>query len=359
MQRRFFIIISLFMVAGFFMVEACKTGFSNNSRNRTAIKFTTPKGWPKPIYNLDSNSLTTEGFDLGKKLFYDGRLSRDGNFACGTCHQQFAAFASFEHDLSHGIDDKFTTRNAPTLYNLAWKKEFMWDGGINHLDLQPLAPITAHNEMGETLDNVLKKLKADEGYKSMFKMAFGDTIINTQRMTRALSQFVLMMVSNNSKYDKVMRGEDTFILPEKLGYKIFSQKCASCHAEPFFTDFSYRNTGLPLNPTIKDYGRMLITANSADSLKFQVPSLRNVQLTAPYFHDGRTMYLDQVMDHYRNGVVKGPTTDSIVRNKIPLSNFEIGQIKAFLNTLTDTIFIKDKRFSEPTYTKEKVLGDHH
>jgi cytochrome c peroxidase len=166
-------------------------------------------------------------------------------------------------------------------------------------------------------------------------------------MTRALSQFMLMMVNNNSKYDKVKRGEATFNLAEDLGYDIFKAKCAGCHTEPFFTDNSFRNTGMPLNPNIKDLGRMSITRNPADSLKFKVPSLRNVQWTAPYGHDGRFNNLDLVMEHYRGKVVDGPTTDPLVKNKIALSNFEIGQIKAFLYTLTDSTFMNDERFSAP------------
>ena len=120
-----------------------------------------PKGWRQPVYHFKQNLVTQEGFDLGKKLFYDGRLSKDGNFPCASCHQQFAAFATYDHNLSHGFNNSFTKRNAPPLFNLAWQKEFMWDGGINHLDMQPLAPMTDSNEMGEYLDSIILKLKAD------------------------------------------------------------------------------------------------------------------------------------------------------------------------------------------------------
>lgn len=312
----------------------------------TPLAFVVPKGWPAPQYDFKSNPLTEEGFELGKRLFYDGRLSKDGNFACATCHQQFAAFATIDHEFSHGFNNTLTTRNAPALFNLAWQSNFMWDGGINHLDLQPLAPISATNEMGETIDSVLIKLRADKQYVKMFTAAFGTGLINTQRMTKALSQFVLMMVSSNSKYDKIMRGQDTFNLPQRSGYAIFKTKCEGCHKEPMFTDYSFRNTGLPLNNTIKDYGRMRITGNPADSLKFRVPSLRNVQKTFPYGHDGRFYDLDGAMIHYRSKVQNGPTTDSLVKNFIPLSNYEIGQIKAFLYTLTDTAFLKNKMFGD-------------
>lgn len=311
------------------------------------IAFKVPKGWPRPVYDFSKNPLTEEGFALGKKLFYDGRLSKDGNFSCGTCHQQFGAFNTYDHSLSHGFNNALTTRNAPGLFNLAWQKDFMWDGGINHLDLQPLAPITAENEMAETLENVITKLKADKEYRKLFKAAFGDETINTQRIGKALSQFMLQLVSSNSKYDKVKRGEASFILPEQLGYQIFLQKCASCHTEPLFTDYSYRNIGLKMDDVLKDPGRMRITNRSEDSLKFKVPSLRNVAMTFPYGHDGRFFSLMNVFEHYRKNMVVSATTDPLFHNKLALSNYEIGQLTAFLYTLTDSSFLKDPRFAAP------------
>jgi cytochrome c peroxidase len=238
----------------------------------------------------------------------------------------------------------------------------MWDGGINHLDLQPLAPMTDMSEMGENLDSILLKLRADTGYRGMFRAAFGNDSITTQQLTRALSQFIVMMVSANSKYDRVKRGTDSFTLPEKLGYEIFKRKCENCHREPLFTDLTYRNTGLTADDYLKDNGRMKITRDAHDSLKFKVPSLRNVQLTFPYGHDGRFYSLLQVMDHYRKDVVSGPTTDSLLRHGIPLSNFEIGQLTAFLYTLTDSTLINDPRFAPPDYrnrTQQKPLEHEH
>lgn len=350
MRRLYSISLLLAILLMAITFEACKkSDLSSPDAGTigTPLTFTVPAGWPQPQYNFDSNRITKEGFALGRKLFYDGRLSKDGNVPCASCHQQFAAFATFDHDFSHGVNNQLTTRNSTGLSNLAWMKDFMWDGGISHLDLQPLAPLTAANEMGETINGVLNKLNADATYRRLFKAAFGNETINTQRMTKALSQFMLMMVNNNSKYDKVKRGEASFNLAEGLGYDIFKAKCTGCHVEPLFTDNSFRNTGMPINDNIKDFGRMKITRNPADSLKFKVPSLRNVEWTAPYGHDGRFNNLDLVMEHYRSKVVNGPTTDALVRNKIPLSNFEIGQIKAFLYTLTDSTFIKDARFAPP------------
>lgn len=316
------------------------------------VPFVVPRGWPKPVYDFSKNPLTEEGIALGRKLFYDGKLSKDGSFSCGSCHQQFGAFNSYDHNLSHGFNNSLTTRNAPGLFNLAWQKDFMWDGGINHLDLQPLAPITAENEMAETISDVIDKLKADKEYRKLFKAAFGDETINTQRLGRAISQFVLTMVSSNSKYDKVMRGEASFILPEQLGYDIFKKKCVSCHSEPMFTDYSFRNTGIPMDKYLKDLGRMKITNNPDDSLRFRVPSLRNVAMTFPYGHDGRFFSLLTVFDHYRKNMVVTPHTDPLLKEKIPLSNFEVGQLTAFLYTLTDSSFLRDPRFAPPGYAND-------
>jgi len=192
-------------------------------------------------------------------------------------------------------------------------------------------------------------LQRDEDYKKMFKAAFGEPIINTRRMNNALSQFMLMLVSCNSKYDRVQRGEASFILPEQAGYAIFRKKCSSCHTEPLFTDLSYRNTGLLLDNTLNDYGRMIITGDKKDSLKFKVPSLRNVAITFPYGHDGRFFTLLNVFEHYRNNMVVSPLTDSSLQHRISLSNYEIGQLTAFLYTLTDTVFLKDPRFAPEGY----------
>jgi cytochrome c peroxidase len=324
-------------------LESCKRSY-NEERVGTPIVFNVPNGWPQPQYNFSNNPLTEEGVELGRKLFYDGRLSKDGNYPCSGCHQQVAAFGTFDHDLSHGINNSHTLRNAPPLHNLAWQKEFGWDGAAKTIDQKITDHITSPNEMGETVENVLAKLRADAEYKKMFAAAFGDVNITADRLTKALSQFVLTMVSSNAKYDKVQRNEATFTTPEENGYNIFKQKCATCHVEPLFTDYTYRNIGIPVDPFLNDKGRLRVTAKSIDSLKFKVPSLRNADVTFPYGHDGRLTGYDQVFDHYRNGVVNGPTTDPLVINKIPLTNAEFGLLKSFLSTLTDTSFINNKKF---------------
>lgn len=338
-----------FLFSSFFsyvlIIEACKKKEVVQFKEPTPLAFTIPAGFPKPATDLFANNpLTQEGFELGRKLFYDGLLSADGNFPCASCHQQFASFATLDHDLSHGFNNQFTTRNAPPLFNLAWHKEFHWDGGIANLEVQPLAPIIAPNEMAESIENVVRKLNEDTSYKRMFKEAFKTQVIDSRYMLKALSQFMGMMVSANSKYDKVKRGENNFTAAEQRGYEVFKQHCTSCHTEPLFTDLSYRNTGLPLNSTLRDFGRMHITNRSSDSLKFKVPSLRNIFQTGPYGHDGRFISVGQVIDHYRTGVINGPTTDPLLKNRISLNEFQKNDLIIFLRTLTDSTFLYDKRF---------------
>jgi len=309
--------------------------------------FQIPKGFPPPVYRFQHNPRTKQGFELGRRLFYDGILSRDGNFPCSSCHQQFAAFATYEHRLSHGFNNQFSFRNAPGLFNLAWEKEMHWDGGINHIEVQPLAPLLDPHEMAENLNQVLGKLKKDRAYPALFNRAFGSPGISSQRILRALAQFTASLVSADSKYDQVQRGEARFNQYEQTGYEIFRQKCARCHQEPLFTDFSYRNTGMELDTTLNDYGRMRITGRKEDSLKFRVPSLRNVFLTFPYGHDGRFSTISDVLEHYNSGVIQSPTLDSSLSKGISISENDRFYLISFLGTLTDSSFIKNPLYSDP------------
>jgi len=346
LKTRISTLIIFFITLSAFLLSAVKKE-TDELTITTPLRLVVPKGWPKPLNIFANNPLTEEGFQLRRKLFYDGRLSKDGNFSCASCHQQFAAFATYDHDFSHGFNDQFTTRNAPALFNLAWVPLYHWDGGINHIEVQPLSPLTAPNEMAENVDSVLKKLRADATYRRMFKKAFGNEVINSQKMLKALAQFTGTLVSANSKYDKVKKGEDQFNPSELHGYEVFKMRCEHCHKEPLFTDNSFRNNGLPLNNFLKDYGRMRITGNPEDSLKFRVPSLRNVSVTQPYMHDGRFYSLGQVIEHYHTGIQQSPTLDSSLRNGIDFTKLEKYDLIQFLSTLKDTSFLKDKRFSQP------------
>jgi cytochrome c peroxidase len=340
--------IFVFVLVAIILLEACKKT-DVNSYKPTFLTFNVPNGWPQPATNIFANNpLTEEGFQLGRKLFYDGKLSKDGNFPCASCHQQFAAFATFDHDLSHGFNNSFTTRNATPTFNLAWMPLLHWDGGINHIEVQALAPLTGPNEMAETLENVLTKLKNDASYPELFRKAFGSTEINSQKMLKAIAQFMGSMVSSNSKYDKVKNGTATFTASEQAGYNFFKAKCDACHKEPLFTDNSFRNNGLAINNFLNDFGRMKITNMAADSLKFKVPTLRNVELTYPYMHDGRLYSLRDVLDHYSSNLITTqPTLDPLLRSRIAMTTTDKNNLVAFLRTLTDNEFTTNTRFSQP------------
>jgi cytochrome c peroxidase len=307
----------------------------------TPIPFVVPAGWPKPTYDFSKNPLTKEGFDLGRRLFYDPILSRDNTISCASCHLQATGFTHVDHDLSHGIDGKIGTRNAMTIMNVAWSKNFMWDGAVNHLDMQPLGPLSNFVEMDENLDHVVSKLNASTQYKALFSNAFGDSLATGQRLLLAFSQFIVQLNSYNSRYDKYVRKEvDGDFNPQEInGLRLFRTHCASCHTEPLFTNNGFEKNGLPMDTTLNDFGRMTVTRKAADSLKFKVPTLRNIQFTFPYMHDGRFRKLRDVVNHY-------VSTDKL-KQPIVLNSNEKTDIIAFLLTLTDNDFLFDKRFGFP------------
>ncbi len=313
-----------------------------------AYVFVKPDNFPEPTYTFQNNPVTKDGFELGKKLFFDPTLSRDGSVSCNNCHIQGTAFAdSQQHPLSVGVNDQRGIRNAPSLVNLAFMEEFFWDGGVTHLDFVPINAIESDFEMDETLANVVKKLNADPVYLELFNSAFGIDKITSPYLLHALSQFTVMMVSSNSKYDKHMRGEGETLTSEELeGMEIFSSKCGSCHSGELFSDFSFRNNGI--NDVFSDIGRAGISEFDGDVGKFRVPSLRNVALTSPYMHNAKFNTLEEVLDHYENGVIDSPSLDEELKNGsqlgIPLSEQEKEKVIAFLKTLTDREFISDTRF---------------
>ena len=311
--------------------------------------FKRPSNFPDPVYKFENNQVTKAGFELGRKLFFDPILSADNTISCGSCHIPTSAFTQHGHSVSHGINDLLGTRNSPPIMNLAWSKAFMWDGGIVDLDLQPIAPLTSHVEMGETMTNVLTKLKNNANYTSQFKAAFGSEEITNIKMLKALSQYMLMCVSAESKYDSVMRKQQVFTKEENEGYVIFQNKCNSCHQAPLFTDNRFRNNGLQPSQ-LNDPGRMLITLLNTDKYQFKVPSLRNLAYTAPYMHDGRFLNLDAVLAHYSQGVVATENLDPLLTNGnklgIELTENEKSKLLVFLNTLNDKKFITNQMLAE-------------
>ncbi|MEZ4961177.1 MAG: cytochrome c peroxidase [Saprospiraceae bacterium] len=287
-------------------------------------------------------------FCIFKALFYDPILSRDGSASCNNCHIQATAFAdSPVHPLSVGVDNRLGIRNAPPLTNMAFFPEFFWDGGVTHLDFVPINAIEADFELDETVENVVAKLNANEKYRDMFRDAFDIEEVTLPYTLYALSQFTNMMVSANSKYDRYIRNEGGSLTALELeGLATFSEKCGACHSGELFTDFSYRNNGM--DSTFADTGRNRITALNSDIGKFRVPSLRNVALTAPYMHNARFKTLEEVLDHYDNGMVYYETIDETFVNLnglgIDLEETDKAAIIAFLNTLTDFDFVQDTLF---------------
>lgn len=306
-----------------------------------------PESWPKPNYDFEKNSLSKEKVYLGRKLFYEPKLSKNNTISCASCHLSFTAFTHVDHALSHGIFDSIGIRNSPVLINLAWSKSFMWDGAVNHLDMQGIAPIENPVEMGEKLKNVTHKLAKLNDYKNLFKSAYGDTAITGERLLKALAAFQLTLVSSNSKYDKVQNGNAEFTEQEKAGLAVFNAKCNHCHTAPLFTNFEFENNGLPLDTSLNDFGRWKITKKEKDRRKFKVPTLRNIEYSFPYMHDGRFESLYGVLDHYENGIELTETTHKSLRNGIALSEKEKVDLVAFLLTLSDKEFCFNPDFGYP------------
>lgn len=309
--------------------------------------FFQPKHFPKPVYDFSKNKLSQEKINIGRALFYDNILSKDNSTSCASCHLSYTAFAHTDHDLSHGIYGKIGTRNAPALQNLAWQKLFMMDGAINHLDAQALAPISNPIEMDETISNVVKKLNASSLYKKLFQKAYHDSVITGEKTLKCIAQFLLTLQSYNSKYDSVMLHKASFTTQEKNGYKLFQKNCSSCHTEPLFTNNNFETNGLKIDPTLNDIGRMKITQNAIDSLKFKVPSLRNIEFTYPYMHDGRFKKLNEVLIHYTSKIQPYKNLPKELQKPIVLSANDKVDITAFLLTLTDKHFLFNPKNQYP------------
>lgn len=316
------------------------------------IDYRVPSNFPPLAYNMSNNPLTQKGFELGKKIFYDGRLASDGVVSCGFCHIQEDAFTHHGHTFSHGVGDGIGTRNAPPIQNMAYQTQFFWDGAADHIEMLSMAPISNEIEMNGNIINIINMMKNDAEYKILYKQAFKNGEVNSENMLKALAQFMTMLTSSNSRFDKYRRNETggTLSQEELNGYAIFNQKCASCHATDIFTDNTFRNNGLPINPQIDDIGRMRVTGIEAHKYKFKVPSLRNIEKTAPYMHDGRFYTLDAVLNHYSSGVANTQNLDPSLNNNgilgIPLTAVEKTKLIAFLKTLTDNDFLTNPLLSE-------------
>ena len=318
--------------------------------------------FPPPLIPAD-NQPTVAGVELGRRLFYETRLSGNNTQSCASCHQQQDMFSDIRQ-FSIGVDELPGKRQAMAIFNLAWHSNGMfWDGRSPSLRDQALRPIQDPLEMHETLENAVAKLQQAQQYKDQFIRAFGDDSITADRIGLAIEQFEFTLISNQSKYDAYLRGEVQLSPEEERGRLLFfsefdpffNQKggeCFHCHGGFNFTNDEYMNNGLDAENTHADLGRFMVTNDEQDKAKFKVPSLRNIEKTGPYMHDGRFATLEEVIDHYNNDVKPSSTTDPLLFHSmepggLQLTNEEKADLIAFLKTLTDTGLATDPRFSDP------------
>jgi cytochrome c peroxidase len=324
-------------------VNGCrKTDFFGGG---TPLPIAVPAHFPQPLYDFENKKPTVEGYELGRRLFHEGRLSKDGSVSCASCHNQDAAFTMKNHDLGHGYNGSHTTRNPIALQNLAWFREFYHDGSASSLEEVSVDHITSPVDMAETPAGVVAKLRSDTAFRRLFRAAYGDERVTMDRILQSLTQYLVHLVSAGSRYDEMRSGGVQFTAAELRGYTLFQAKCNSCHAEPLFTDGSYRNNGMPLSPLFLDAGRMRVTGKGSDSLKFRVPTLRNIFVSGTYTHDGRIGAVRTMINHYRTGIRNESTTlDPLLSNGIALSNGEVDDLLLFLRTLTDSSYLANPRF---------------
>jgi cytochrome c peroxidase len=314
----------------------------------TPYRFAISASFPRPDLPRD-NPLTEQGVELGRRLFFDPCLSRNNAQSCASCHDLKAAGSDAGKRVSLGAEGQPGTRNAMSLMNLAWKSEFFWDGRAASLREQVLQPIQNPLEMHESLTNVMAKLA--HNYPPHFARAFGSPDITADRIARALEQFLLVQTSHESRFDRVLRGAAQFTEQEQRGFELFHTEydprreqfgadCFHCHGGPLFQSQTFANNGLDAD--FADPGRFTVTGKEGDRGKFAVPSLRNVEVTGPYMHDGRFATLEEVVEHYCTGVKTSAALDPNLAKHpaggVPLAAADKQALVAFLKTLTDDRF---------------------
>ena len=317
--------------------------------------------FPPPNIAKD-NPLTKGGVQLGRMLFYEKMLSRDGSMSCASCHNQETAFSDTNR-FSIGVNNMPGGRQAMAVFNLAWNtNEFFWDGRAHLLRHQSLMPIQDNLEMDETLPSVVAKLQASALYRGQFQKAFGTDQVDTLLMSKALEQFMNSIVSNQSKYDDYLAGKASLTPQEERGRFLFFTEynpafpnasgadCQHCHGGANFENDRYMNNGLDTDAQITDIGREKVTNKATDKAKFKVTSLRNIELTPPYIHDGRFKTLKEVVNHY-NLVKNSTTLNASFKQQLPnglqLTETDKNALVAFLKTLTDKTLATNPDYSDP------------
>lgn len=346
---------SVILLISALLAGACRKDSGTDILQPTPYELSIPGGLP-PMVIPANNPLTREGVALGRKLFYDPILSADSSQSCASCHRQNWAFVDSSLRFSIGITGESGVRNAMPLFNLGWQDNFFWDGGAADLESQVLGPITNPLEMNEELGNVLLKLNRHPEYPALFRAAFAlpDTAkVTIPLMMRAVAQFERTIISGDSRYDRWKRGQGQLNEQELRGLTLFENPekgdCNHCHVTgSTFSDFAFRNNGLN-GADQGDQGRYRITLLDSDRGKFKTPSLRNIELTAPYMHDGRFQTLDEVLEFYNSGVQDSPTLDPNLKHADPgrMSAQDKADIIAFLKTLSDPALLSNPDFSAP------------
>ncbi|HCY96694.1 cytochrome c peroxidase [uncultured Polaribacter sp.] len=303
-----------------------------------------------------NNLLTIEGIALGKKLFFDPVLSGDETQSCASCHSPQKSFTD-QQPFSIGVAGNSGNRNAMPLFNLAWNfdERFAWDGKEFGLERQALEPVSNPIEMHGDWKKIGRKLAASSSYKDLFLQAFGSSKIDSTSITKAIAQFERTLISGNAKFDKYLRGETSLTAEEQNGFNVFMDEskgdCFHCHGSdnnPLWTDNKFHNNGL--DNVFTDLGFGAVTGDPNDNGKFKSPSIRNLVFTAPYMHDGRFASLEEVIDHYSEGLKKSPTIDPLMKRVnqggVQLSVVEKTNLKAFLQTLSDYDFVRNPAFQK-------------
>lgn len=300
-----------------------------------------------PIIPIN-NPQTQEGIALGKKLFFDPILSRNNTLACVDCHAPENAFTD-SAKFSEGINGNLGSRNSMPLFNLAWNydEKFFWDGNTFSLEHQAFVPVSDPTEMDSNWKDLQLKLQQDTEYPKLFKNAFDTSNIDSTLVSKAIAQFERTLISANSKFDQFLLGETELTSNELNGFNVFMDEtkgdCFHCHGSdknPLWTDNSFHNNGL--DNTFTDLGLGAVTGDPADNGKFKSPSLRNLAFTAPYMHDGRFATLEEVINHYSEGLKTSATIDPLMKKinlgGVNLSDSDKADLKAFLLSLSDYDF---------------------
>jgi cytochrome c peroxidase len=338
------------------LVTSCKKDPANPDPDGevwdpTPYELTIPQGFPDMVIPA-GNPMTIEGVHLGRMLFYDPILSADNTQSCSSCHNQAFAFTDNGERFSEGVDGVLGTRNAMAIINAGWMPDFNWDGSATGLENQAFEPVTNPVEMHETWPGAMEKLKNHPEYTDLFFDAFGTREFDSTHVVKALAQFERTIISSNSKWDRYLRGEVQLSQAETRGFEIFFTEkgdCFHCHSTILFTDNVYHNNGL--DSVFIDFGSYNVTKDPNDIGKFKTPTLRNVEFSAPYMHDGRFATLEEVIDFYSHGVKFSPTIDPLMKQVdqggMQFTQEEKESLIAFLKTLTDTTFVNNPEFSNP------------